>query len=206
MPVWRQLGRALLATALALGWTSAARAEVKLVEAGGWTVSTDGRVNAFVSHVYGDQRPPGLGNLLWVGFNENSQISQANSKNKLQRTKIRSGYVPSTLAFNFKKQMLPQLKVASRVELGIQITNMEPVEIGDPTWMEPRSVYLDLSGGWGSVRAGRDLSLFPRSNLFMNYELGHAYGLGFPCAYQKMFGGSCGHVGFGTLWPDFRAQ
>jgi hypothetical protein len=30
--------------------------------------------------------------------------------------------------------------------------------------------------------------------------------LGFPCAYEKMFGGACGHVGFGTLWPDFRAQ
>jgi hypothetical protein len=67
-------------------------------------------------------------------------------------------------------------------------------------------VYLDLAGSWGSVRAGRDFSLFSRGNLFMNYELGHAYGLGFPCAYEKMFGGACGHVGFGTLWPDFRAQ
>jgi hypothetical protein len=206
MLIWRPLGRTLLAASLALGWTSAAKAEVKLAEAGGWTVSTDGRVNAFVSHVYGDQRPPGLDNLLWVGFNEEPQVSQANSKDKLQRTKIRSGYVPSTLAFNFKKQMLPQLKVASRVEVGIQITNIKPVEIADPTWMDPRSVYLDLSGGWGSLRAGRDLSLFPRSNLFMNYEIGHAYGLGFPCAYQAMYGGACGHVGFGTLWPDFRAQ
>jgi hypothetical protein len=40
----------------------------------------------------------------------------------------------------------------------------------------------------------------------MNYELGHGYGLGFPCAYSLMFGGACGHVGFGTLWPDFHAQ
>jgi hypothetical protein len=206
MPVCRPLGRTLLATALALGFSSVARAEVKLAEAGGWTVSTDGRVNAFVSHVYGDQRPPGLESLRWVGFNEEPAVSQANSSDKLQRTKIRSGYVPSTLGFNFKKQMLPQLKVASRIEIGFQITNIQPSEIADPTWMDPRSVYLDLSGGWGSLRAGRDLSLFPRSNLFMNYELGHAYGLGFPCAYQAMYGGSCGHVGFGTLWPDFRAQ
>jgi hypothetical protein len=206
MPVCRQLGRALLAATLAVGWTRAAQAEVKLAEAGGWTVSTDGRVNAFVSHVRADQRPEGLDNLIWVGFNESPAGSQADNNNKLQRTKIRSGYVPATLAFNFKKQMLPQLKVASRIEVGFQITNTEPAEVADPTWMDPRSIYLDLSGGWGSVRAGRDLSLFPRSNLFMNYELGHAYGLGFPCAYQKMFGGACGHVGFGTLWPDFRAQ
>ena len=56
------------------------------------------------------------------------------------------------------------------------------------------------------MRAGRDFGLFSRGNLFMNYELGHAYGVGFPCAYEKMFGGACGHVGFGTLWPDFHAQ
>jgi hypothetical protein len=96
--------------------------------------------------------------------------------------------------------------VMSRVEVGIQITNIDPAFIADPTWMEPRAVYLDLSGSWGGLRAGRDFSLFSRGNLFMNYELGHAYGVGFPCAYEKMFGGACGHVGFGTLWPDFRAQ
>src|SRR5687768_12671009 len=111
MPVCRQLGRALLAATLAVGWTRAAQAEVKLAEAGGWTVSTDGRVNAFVSHVRADQRPEGLDNLIWVGFNESPAGSQADNNNKLQRTKIRSGYVPATLAFNFKKQMLPQLKV-----------------------------------------------------------------------------------------------
>jgi hypothetical protein len=72
--------------------------------------------------------------------------------------------------------------------------------------MDPRAVYADLAGPWGSVRAGRDFGLFSRGNLFMNYELGHAYGVGFPCAYLTMFGGACGHVGFGTLWPDFHAQ
>jgi hypothetical protein len=40
----------------------------------------------------------------------------------------------------------------------------------------------------------------------MNYELGHGYGVGFPCSYEQIFGGACGHVGFGVLWPDFRAQ
>jgi hypothetical protein len=141
-----------------------------------------------------------------VGFNESNSPGQINADNKLQKTRIRSGYVPSNLAFNFRKQMAPQLKVSSRVEIGFQITNIDPAFVADPTWMEPRAVYLDLAGGWGSVRAGRDISLFPRGNLFMNYEIGHAYGLGFPCAYEKMFGGACGHVGFGTLWPDFRAQ
>jgi hypothetical protein len=192
--------------ALAMVWPSASKAEIKLGEADGWVVTTDGRVNAFVSHVWGDNRPEGLNSLNWVGFNESTSASQADADGKLRKTKIRSGYVPSTLAFNFRKQVSENLKLASRVEVGMQITNIDPSFIADPTWMDPRSVYLDVSGNWGGVRAGRDISLFPRQNLFMNYEIGHAYGLGFPCAYEKMFGGACGHVGFGTLWPDFRAQ
>ncbi len=201
----KQTGAMALAAG-ALVWSGNSHAEIKLAEADGWVVSTDGRVNAFVSHVWGDNRPEGLESLNWVGFNESTSEAQATADGKLRKTKIRSGYVPSTLAFNFRKQMSPNLKLQSRVEVGIQITNIDPAFIADPTWMDPRSVYLDLSGNWGSVRAGRDLSLFPRSNLFMNYEIGHAYGLGFPCAYERMFGGACGHVGFGTLWPDFRAQ
>lgn len=206
MLVSRKSLSALMLSALSVLGTGEARAEVKLAEAAGWTISTDGRVNAFVSHVYGDPRPAGLENLNWVGFNESGVGAQVNADNKIQKTKIRSGYVPSTLAFNFRKEISPNLKVASRVEVGIQITNIDPAFVADPTWMEPRAVYLDLSGGWGALRAGRDFSLFSRGNLFMNYELGHAYGLGFPCAYERMFGGACGHVGFGTLWPDFRAQ
>jgi hypothetical protein len=196
----------LTLAALLLGAPGAARAEVALGDAGGWTVTTDGRVNAFVSHVFGDNRPEGLESLNWVGFNESNSQGQANSEGKLRKTRIRSGYVPSTLAFNFRKQMTEDLKVSSRVEIGFQITNIDPAFVADPTWMDPRSVFLDLAGSWGSVRAGRDFGLFSRGNLFMNYEIGHAYGLGFPCAYERMFGGACGHVGFGTLWPDFRAQ
>ena len=206
MSVSRKQAGALVLAAQVLVFSSAASAEVKLVEAGGWTVSSDGRVNAFVSHVWGENRPDGLSNLNWVGFNESNSQGQADSDDRLRKTKIRSGYVPSTLAFNFKKQVSDNLKLSSRIEVGIQITNIDPSFIADPTWMEPRSVYLDIAGNWGSLRAGRDMSLFPRSNLYMNYELGHGYGLGFPCAYERMFGGACGHVGFGTLWPDYRAQ
>jgi hypothetical protein len=206
MWVRKRLVSTLTLTALALLKPSLARAEVKIAESDGWALSTDGRVNAFVSHVYGEPRPDGLGGLPWVGFNESNSTEQINTDNKLQKTRVRSGYVPSTFALNLKKQISPNLKAAARVEIGFQIANERPVEIADPTWMQPRAVYLDLSGNWGSVRGGRDISLFGRGNLFMNYELGHAYGVGFPCAYERVFGGSCGHVGFGALWPDFRAQ
>ncbi len=200
---------ALLALALAttaLAWSGSAKAEVTLAEANGWTFSSDGRVNGFVSHLWGDDRPAGLTGLQWVGFNETGQVEQLNENGKLSRTRIRSGYVPTTLAFNVKKQLKSGLKLGARVELGIQIANTSPSAAAEPTWMDPRSAYLDVSDVWGSVKVGRDLSLFPRGNLIMNYELGHGYGVGFPCTYELIFGGACGHVGFGTLWPDFRPQ
>jgi hypothetical protein len=189
-----------------LGSASLAEAEVPLGEAAGWKISTDGRVNSFVSHVWGDTRPKGLESLPWVGFNESGSDGQLNAEGKLRKTRIRGGYVPSTLAFNLRKQISENLKVSGRVEIGFQITNIDQSAVANPTWMDPRAVYVDLAGAWGSVRAGRDFGLFSRGNLFMNYELGHAYGVGFPCAYATMYGGACGHVGFGTLWPDFHAQ
>lgn len=198
--------RAALLAATGIFCSSVAHAEVKLAESGGWNVSTDGRVNAFVSHVWGDDRPKGLESLNWVGFNESTSNGQADADGKLRKTRIRSGYVPSTLAFNVRKQTSDNFKLSARVEIGFQIANNDPTFVANPTWMDPRAIYLDIAGKWGSVRAGRDFGLFSRGNLFMNYELGHAYGVGFPCAYEKMFGGACGHVGFGTLWPDFHAQ
>lgn len=201
----KRFGALALAAAVSAGTTSA-MAEVKLAEANGWTVSTDGRINGFVSHVWGDDRPEGLESLPWVGFNEAGDSGQADANGKLRKTRLRSGYVPSTFAFNFNKVLANGLKFSGRIEIGIQIANTDPVFVADPTWMEPRAAYLEVGGSWGSFKAGRDLSLFPRGNLIMNYELGHAYGVGFPCAYERVFGGACGHVGFGALWPDFRAQ
>lgn len=200
------LGAAPFIFVAALTWSSASKAELTLAEADGWIISTDGRVNGFVSHVWGDNRPDGLDNLNWVGFNESNAQGQADSNNKLRTTRIRSGYVPSTLAFNLSKKVSENLQLKTRVEIGLQITPVDPAFIADPTWMEPRAVYADVAGPWGSVRAGRDFSLFSRGNLFMNYDIGHNYGVGFPCSYERIFGGACGHVGFGTLWPDFRAQ
>ena len=192
--------------ALVFASPTIANAEVPLAKAGGWTFSTDGRVNGFLSHVWGDNRPEGLENLAWVGFNEITQGEAADKEGKLRTTRIRSGYVPSVLGFNLKKLQDGGLNVHARVELGIQISNTTPAGIPNQTWMDPRQVYLDVGGNWGTVRVGRDFRLFSRGNLFMNYELGHAYGVGFPCSYQKIFGGACGHVGFGTLWPDFTGQ
>src|ERR1041384_4158969 len=61
----RKSAVALAVAAAAFGWGNAAKAELKLAEVGGWVASTDGRVNGFGSHVWGDNRPKGLENLSW---------------------------------------------------------------------------------------------------------------------------------------------
>jgi hypothetical protein len=203
----KRVGALALSLASAIStWSVSSKAEITLAESKGWTFSTDGRVNGFLSHVWGTDRPAGLESLQWVGFNETGEASQHDADGKLRRTRIRSGYVPSTLAFNVKKKLNSGLTLGGRVEVGIQIANIVPSAPFEATWMDPRSAFLEVSDSWGSVKVGRDLSLFPRGNLIMNYELGHAYGVGFPCTYEWIYGGSCGHVGFGTLWPDFRPQ
>src|SRR6187549_755968 len=208
MKTMSKLRTALVICAVATSTLTAepASAEVKLAEADGWVVSTDGRVNAFVSHIWGDNRPAGLDSLNWVGFNESTDGAQADKEGKLQRTRVRSGYVPSNFALMLGKQVFKDLKLKARVEIGIQITTQEPTSVGDHAWLEPRDVYLDLSGSWGGVLAGRAFGLFGRGNLLLNNDLGHGYGVGFPCSYETLFGGACGHVGFGTIYPDHRAQ
>ena len=179
-----------------------AKAAVELVDADGWQASVDGRVNAFVTHTFGDERPEETG-ANWIGFNE----SDINPSGNIRRTRIRSGMFPSFIGFNFKKTT-ESLTFSSRVEVGFQITNTVPSASPDLTeaWIQPRNVWLDVAGDFGSLRAGRSFGLFGRSNIVMNVVLGQNYGVGFPCANFFIQGGSCGHVGYGVIWPDFTAQ
>jgi hypothetical protein len=119
MSLSRKHASALALAALVFAWPKASKAEVELGKAAGWTVSTDGRVNAFVSHAWGEDRPEGLGSLPWVGFNEAGSRGEVNSDLKLRKTRIRSGYVPSTLAFNFRKHVSDEFKLSSREHRGV---------------------------------------------------------------------------------------
>jgi hypothetical protein len=52
---------------------------------------------------------------------------------------------------------------------------------------------------------GRDMSLFARGAILLNYDIIHNMGLGSPCATQAVSGGACGHAGFGVLFPGFHS-
>jgi hypothetical protein len=74
-----------------------------------------------------------------------------------------------------------------------------------------REVYLKVEGPWGGVLAGRNIGIFGRGGINLDYDIVHGYGLGSPCMIVNREPGhgpiaACGHVGFGILFPAFNAQ
>jgi hypothetical protein len=74
-----------------------------------------------------------------------------------------------------------------------------------------REAYLKLEGPWGGVLAGRNIGLFGRGGINLDYDIEHGFGLGSPCMIinrEPSQGpvAACGHVGFGILFPAFNAQ
>ncbi|MDF3052742.1 MAG: hypothetical protein K0S19_847 [Geminicoccaceae bacterium] len=65
-----------------------------------------------------------------------------------------------------------------------------------------RQVYLTVGGTWGQILAGRELGLFGRQNILTDQTL---FGVG---ATGGALGGgtTLGRIGFGYIYPQFKAQ
>src|SRR5262245_10057955 len=135
------------ATAVVLAaftWQAPALAEITLAEKDGWTVSTDGRVNAFISYARGDGIPEGQ-----TDFPGTATKDTKDSQNKLRSTRIRNGFLASILAFSVKKQVFKDLKVSAKTALWVNIAGSRTKNT--PGAVDPREVYGKLEGSWGSV-------------------------------------------------------
>jgi Gram-negative porin len=184
---------ASLATAL-IG--SPAVAEIPLVQYDGWRLSTDGRVNAFLSVAEGNGLPADQPENLGAGNHDSTD-----SNNNLHSSRIRNGFLMSILGFTGEKQITPDLKVTTRVALWMNVTGSRTKNI--PGLIDPRELYAQLEGRWGRFLGGSDLSLFGRGATLMDAAIAHDYGLGSPCDVEFASGGGCGMVGFGEPFPGF---
>lgn len=197
------LAGALLATA-AMGSTPAF-SEVVLLEPKdgedggprGWRLSTDGRVNAFLSVGVGKGLPDEPDN---VGAGTNDTDT---SKGTLQSTRIRNGFIPSVFGFTAQRELSPNLKLTARVALWMNIAGSRTKNV--PGLVDPRELYAKIEGPWGSLLAGSALNLFGRGGILVDYDIAHNYGLGYPCSIDNASGGSCGMVAFGAPFPGFDA-
>jgi hypothetical protein len=173
-----------------------ARAEVELFKGKEWTMSTDGRINAFLSMARGDALP--TDESSFTGLDE-----EYTPDHKLQSARVRTGFIQSVLGFTLQKQLAANVTAKARVALWLLASSQR--SWGDEPAASAREAFLQIDAPWGGFRAGRAMSLFSRGAILLNYDLEHNYGLGHPCATKVVAGGSCGHAGFGVLFPGFHA-
>jgi hypothetical protein len=177
-------------------WQAQARGELKLVEQDGWKVSTDGRVNAFISVAQGNGIPEGQ-----PDYPGTTTKDTKDSQEKLRSTRIRNGFLASILGFTVDKQVLKDLKVTARAALWMNTSGTRTKNT--PGAVDPRQLYGKLEGSWGSVLGGSALALFGRGGILVDAEIAHDYGLGYPCMIENASGGTCGMAAFGAVFPSF---
>jgi hypothetical protein len=188
---------AAVCTVLACLLPVTAQAEVDLAENKGWTVYSDGRVNAFMSVGFGDGYPNAPGLVDGAGVNTN----QADENNDYFGSRVRSGFLSNVLGFGLRRQVSEATTM--KLYLGLWATIEPKGRLKyDPIEVDAREGYLKLEGPWGSFLAGRTLALFGRGSVEIDFLYGHGYGLGHPCDADSV-GPTCGHIGFGVLFPGF---
>lgn len=215
-PLWIGL------VASSLLWAPAALAEIKLGEVKGWEIFTDGRINAFGSYATGDKFPdegnpippfrdvdgdgvldsePGpspVGGPFGAGTNQGDVGGQVGS------ARVRSGFVSNVLGFGFRKKVTATTSVRAYFALwsGIESEGGSSRFRNGKGWLDVRQAFVQVEGPWGGLLVGRDLGLFSRAAVEINYSYQHAYALGHPCGIDGN-GPTCGHIGFGVIYPGF---
>jgi hypothetical protein len=180
----------------ALTWQNRAFCEVPLADAGGWKVSTDGRVIAFISVARGTGIPEGQSDVVGTITKDTKDTND-----EIRSTRIRNGFMTSILGFGVAKQVSEDFKVSARVGLWMNISTGRTKNA--PGVVDPRELYGKLEGSWGSLLGGSALALFGRGGILVDAAIAHDYGLGYPCMIENASGGACGMAAFGAVFPSF---
>jgi hypothetical protein len=181
----------------AFAWQQRAFAEVPIGEVGGWKLTTDGRVNTFISVDRGTGIPDNQPDYIGTVTRDRTDDAAGN----IAGTRIRNGFLASILAFELSSQVSPNLKATARVGLWMNVSSGRTKNNNGP--VDPREVYGKLEGPWGSLLGGSHLALFGRGGILVDYQIAHNYGLGYPCQIEDASGGACGMSGFGAIFPGF---
>lgn len=168
----------------------------------GWDVTLDGRLSTFVSFAHGESEPPGYPN--WQGF-----YDWPDSGGKINNTRLRSGFVSNVLGWGLHRQVGKDYTLSGRFAIWGNVSQKRDKTLVPD--VDLREVYLKVDGPWGGVLAGRNIGLFGRGGINLDYEIEHGFGLGSPCMIVNREPSqgpvaACGHVGFGILFPAFNAQ
>jgi hypothetical protein len=171
-----------LTAAVALATAQQAAAEIVLYDQDDTTFSTDGYINAFYV---------------------NSDIDREGDLNDRRQSRVKMGFLPNWIGFNFGKQ-IDDLKLGGRSSFWVTINDSE--QNGTGTDIDVRQFYGTVGSEWGEVLVGKDFGLFARSNIFLD-ELLSGYGQVSDTLGLVDFGGvSFGNIGSGYPYPFPTAQ
>ncbi len=187
---------ALLCMGLAMGVASAAEAQLTMHMSNGWSFTFSGNVNAFLVYEKpSDNAAPTAtpGGIVAAGGDG--------------ATRIRTGLLPAFAVFDAKGK-------EGNTDLGVHFGFAPQIQCG-PTnsvggalhdcfgaQIDMRQVYLTVGGSWGTILAGRELGLFGRQNILTDQTL---FGVG-ATGGQLSGGTTLGRIGFGYIYPQFKAQ
>ena len=191
---------ALLCMGLVMGAASAAEAQLTMQMSNGWSFTFGGNVNAFL--VYEKPSDNGAPTATPGGIVASGGEGAS---------RIRTGLLPAFAVFDAKgKEGSTDLGVhfgfAPQIQCG-PITNAAGDAIGVAhdcfgAQIDMRQVYLTVGGAWGQILAGRELGLFGRQNILTDQTL---FGIG-ATGGQLSGGTTLGRIGFGYIYPLFKAQ
>lgn len=184
---------ALVCTALALATASTADAQLTMQMGNGWNFTFAGNVNAFLVYATEDDEGTTGGPGVLVGAGN-------------QGSNIRTGLLPAFAVFDAKGR-------EGNTDLGVHFGFAPQIQCGtgDGTGsahdcfgaqIDMRQVYLTVGGTWGQILAGREIGLFNRQNILTDQTL---FGIGAPGGVNGG-GTTLGRIGFGYLYPQFKAQ
>jgi len=190
----------MLCMGLVMGAASAAEAQLTMQMSNGWSFTFGGNVNAFlVYEKQSDVTIPSTGTL--------GGIVGAGGDGA---TRIRTGLLPAFAVFDAKgKEGNTDVGVhfgfAPQIQCGIGAGSNSVNEQGHDCFgaqIDMRQVYLTVGGSWGQILAGRELGLYGRQNILTDQTL---FGIG-ATGGQSGGGTTLGRIGFGYIYPQFKAQ
>ncbi len=202
----RKWSLAVVGLACAVTSSKPASAEVTLFKNdSGWEFATDGRANGFLNYQWGDDLPadrtPPHPVVAGAGFGP----SQLDQNGKFAFARIRSGFIGNILGFTIKKTLNANTSVRAHTSIWSIIESAK--DKAGQNIPDVRETYLKVDGPWGGVLVGRALGLFSRGAVTLDALYEHGNGLGVNCPQGlEGRGPTCGHVGFGVLFPGFNSQ
>jgi hypothetical protein len=183
---------AMLCLGLAMGAASVAEAQLTMQMSNGWSFTFAGNVNSFIYYTKSSDdgtttTPGGLVNPASVG------VSNV--------TRITVGLLPAFAVFDAKGK-------EGETDLGVHFGFAPSVQCGVGvndcfgTTIDMRQVFLTVGGTWGQLLVGREIGLFSRQNILTDQTL---FGVG-ATGGQASGGTTLGRIGFGYIYPQFKAQ